>query len=137
MSRKIKFRAYGGTEYSDWQEVMQYDFDIVASDGEIFYGGEAKPEWKLMQFTGLKDKNGKDVYEGDCLGYLTHNGEVELEGEVEWDKDTASFILIARDVRREILNKMTFWNQNSYYNYRDIKSFMVIGNIYENPELLK
>lgn len=69
----------------------------------------------IMQYTGLKDKNGKEIYEGDIVD--TENGIYE----VLWYGEGACF-------RFHILGSL-----ESPLNYDDIK---VIGNIYENPELL-
>lgn len=65
---------------------------------------------ELMQFTGLKDKNGKEIYEGDIVnGYS--------KSTVEYLEDFAGFF------------PMCNWPSN--------KEWEVIGNIHENPELLK
>ena len=79
-----------------------------------------KQHWIWMQFTGLKDKNGKEIYEGD---YLQHaDGEVSV---VEW----LDGCFVVRH----------FWNKKkSDCDFIAAKNlFEIIGNIYENPELLK
>lgn len=75
------------------------------------------------QFTGLKDKNGKEVYEGDVLVGLGDTYHVE------WDKDEARWLLIYYDEHG------TQW-ANSFH-LGDNKDLKIIGNIYENPELLE
>jgi uncharacterized phage protein (TIGR01671 family) len=81
---------------------------------------------EIMQYTGLKDKNGKEIYEGDVvsahgtLGVVTWVNELAL-----WDLDV-------------IINgehgSMTVYSQQNANGYNIQRE--VIGNIYENPELL-
>lgn len=77
----------------------------------------------IEQDTGLKDKNGKRIREGDIvLDY--YDGEDAFI--VEWDKDTASFILTGTDNIASV----------SFDNFYSDKDLEVIDNIHENPELL-
>lgn len=72
----------------------------------------------LMQFTGLKDKNGKEIYEGDIF-QDEEDGSCEF---VEWD------------------NEFGGWSTQAWYSVGEFaqaaERLEVIGNIYENPELL-
>ena len=70
----------------------------------------------IMQYTGLKDKNGKEIYEGDILHYY-FNTDVEWKTIVEWQYHIAGFFMSDGDFHEE---------------HRE-----VIGNIYENPDLLE
>ena len=78
----------------------------------------------IEQYTGLKDKNGQKIYEGDIV-LDCYDGEDTFI--VEWDKDTASFILTDTE---HILNV-------SFDNFYPDKYLEVIGNIHENKELLE
>lgn len=79
------------------------------------------PEVILMQFTGLKDKNGKEIYEGDVLKF--YNGRI---GKITWDNEWC--------VNKYVLEDNSFGYLPEFQFY---KPYEVIGNIYENPELLK
>ena len=79
---------------------------------------------ELMQSTGLRDKNGKEIFEGDILDY---KGRKAL---VRWHGSYASFIYRFVD---ELQNRNTEWKP-LYLAYMKCE---IIGNIYENPELLE
>ena len=79
---------------------------------------------ELMQSTGLKDKNGKEIFEGDILDY---KGRKAL---VRWHGSYASFIYRFVD---ELQKRKTEWKP-LYLAYMKCE---IIGNIYENPELLE
>ena len=128
--REIKFRAF----FKGLNEVESFSFENISSKmcynndeiEEIVRCGyhigplgnfEDKEFWKhfsLMQSTGLKDKNGKEIYEGDIIS----GGQ---NYEVFWDNGLAGFLARSSHTQGRELND----------------SFEIIGNIYENPELLK
>jgi hypothetical protein len=102
--REIKFRAWDGKR-------MSIDVSLCH---------EGCGNWKdeqLMQYTGLKDKNGKEIYEGDVLKW-----ENDAIGKVEWLHD--GFVVYFPN-----------WNR-AHRRLFGSKKMEVIGNIYENPELL-
>lgn len=76
----------------------------------------------LLQFTGLKDKNGKEIYEGDIIDYFPG----KKYGIIVWDNELAGFCLNVDNLRFS-------WHENNPF----IADYKIIGNIYENPELLK
>lgn len=76
-----------------------------------------------MQCTGLKDKNGKLIYEGDIVKFKTPRTGLHI-GQVKFDADCALFEVRYLDITNN-------WELMDKYNYE------VIGNIYENPALLE
>ena len=85
-------------------------------------------EIELMQSTGLKDKNGKEVFEGDILE-IEDEGEVLGNAKLTWDNEQAVFMIEAISVD-DIAPFHEIVSDESY-------SYRVVGNVYENPELLE
>ena len=85
-------------------------------------------ESTICQCTGLKDKNGKLIWENDVVGfwdtYSTENGQAEMDciGKVVWDDETISF---------QVTNRL------SAESYEVLDECSVIGNIFDNKELLE
>ena len=81
----------------------------------------------VLQFTGLQDKNGKDIYEGDILKYnFPYDGRLKHISPVTYLETQASFGI--KDIYR---------NEIPLYRITANNYFEVVGNIYENPELLE
>lgn len=120
-----KFRAW-----DSWRKRMSVvDRIYIDTEGIRLYDdfGEYWRDFrdvKLMQSTGLKDKNDKEIFEGDILDY---KGRKAL---VRWHGSYASFIYRFVD---ELQNRNTEWKP-LYLAYMKCE---IIGNIYENPELLE
>lgn len=121
--REIKFRAFYefGKEMIYWDEVKNWI---------CLQLNENDPDFHLMQYTGLKDKNGKEIYEGDivkcehaiseiCFGKIGYDGSFNgMTGFYlkSWYSDDRDFMEL-------------------YYNFEP-DNIEVIGNIYEHPELI-
>lgn len=105
--------------FADRLEELELN-DSVMNDNIPVYPDEIK----LMQSTGLKDKNGKEIFEGDIVDYKGRKAVVK------WHGSYASFIYEFVD---ELQKRKTEW-QPLYLSYY---KFEVIGNSLENPELLE
>lgn len=146
MNREIKFKAYievkKGQDYYDDEKVKLIDkkifnvIDIWWFDGEIsnvFVEGEytifaSYCNIKLLQYTGLKDKNNKDVYDGDIVYTF---GEKCI---ISWHKGKWILNKVNKSDYECLLNGCLVKRKNKQY-YSDC--IEVVGNIYENKELLK
>ena len=109
------------------EKKMIYDAEHTYDGDPVSYvtsfGGILKcPDFfDVMQYTGIKDVNSNRIYEKDIVSFCTLNG-TELIGEVKYYEDDASFLIIAEGRYAEHFN-----------NVCDLE---VLGNIYQNKELL-
>ena len=123
--REIKFRAWDNV-----QEVMlsveNIDFrnDLITFNEDDNSLTDTFEMITLMQYTGMKDKNGKEIYEGDIVGILHMRAEVIFED--------GSFRFKWLD---KITKRVRKYNEPMFKNTNIV--FEVIGNIYENKELLE
>ena len=118
MNREIKFRAWDKSCDKMRGENGIKDCFSLRSDGVY------NDDYILMQFTGLKDKNGKEVYEADIV---IHDGE----------KIVVNYGIQSVDAFEGAgFNLWSFYGQK-LGGFRLQSEIEIIGNIYENPELLK
>ena len=135
--REIKFRA--------WDKEKKRWFYFDKRDDKDYYLEWSKYGWRLIyytremdvkyiydfdkvQYTGLKDKNGKEIYEGDIIKW-----DEDWIYVVEWSRDSRSFI--SGFTVEEIKGRDDMIPDHRMYRIEE--SAEVIGNIYENPELIE
>ena len=133
--RNIKFRAFDN-ENKEMLEVENLYFNDISNKVEIkttiYSDYFNENEMILMQYTGLKDKNGKEIYEGDIVQevYKLYKCEGERRGRkyvVKFDEDRCGYTPFACGdgcgcCESEVIS---------------VENAEVIGNIYDNPELLE
>jgi len=126
--REIKFRAWKGDEryMLSWRELKNYQNDIstIKKDYSIFDDGALN----LIQYTGLKDKNGKEIYEGDAL---------RVECFIDRDDGPGD----------DAIALVNFENGSFEADFEGCTEFLccitdsyeteIIGNKFENPEMLE
>lgn len=136
--REISFRVWDGREMRFPPALGEWD----DSDHHHFFTYNKKPS-VMMQFTGLTDKNGEKIYEGDILAIKFHpryysriswKGVPDCIAKVIWD--FSGFRLAAKG--KEDSRYADFHDEKGSYKMFEmsLKHTKVLGNIYENPELL-
>ena len=133
--RNIKFRGKTNAYPSRWVHGYLANKKYINEyDNGDFYFTSIKEE-TIGQYTGLKDKNRKEIYTGDIVK-ITEKKNVSKHkvipmkpviANIEWSEEYLSYILITLSI------KDAFENLADYLEEYDIE---IIGNIYDNPELL-
>lgn len=123
----LRFRAWD----KEFKEMVQVDalvFDEQIIKATYKNGNVVKEDIKnyvLMQSTGLRDKNGKEIFEGDILKVTNLSSWLEV---VSFNNNKAMFV--SKEIKREIEESPLYDLFNT-----DIFEVEIIGNIYTNPEL--
>lgn len=137
MGREIKFRAWNkkDSQMINWFTLIQSAWNTFRGNTPLSLIYEIlvarKDDFNVMQYTGLKDKKGKEIYEGDIINVYDWGIAIKkhlITAEIIWDDEDHC------------------WNWKSIFGismceseidlYDRWRNIEVIGNIYENPDLL-
>lgn len=129
MHREIKFRAWDGDYMILWDSLMEYNGQEI-SEGVLVgvqNDGSGDSDIKVMQYTGFTDVNLKEYFEGDlCSNNLGTNKETIRE--IRLEKGSWQMVRVKGNSRLPKSIPL-------YERYR--LNMPIVGNIYENPELLE
>ena len=129
--REIKFRVWDEQFKRMSKKPEQIRLNIANGNVHGSRSGGNVETWKLMQYTGLKDKNGVEIYEGDVIEFSSH-----------WDKHVCavSFNKCKFGFGREIKGELGINDDCdlvSFMSGSGCNGYTVIGNIHQHPELLE
>lgn len=145
MNREFEFRAWL-TKYNkmvniySWNIWQEY-FMCSEYDSEFYL-----EETPIMQYTGLKDKNNKEIYEGDVVK-LIHTGiEISADrledlkrfvGIIKYENGIFKIVRTEKSLIKSKYFEMEQKKVSEIFIYSKLYDLEVVGNIYENPELIK
>ena len=145
MNKEIKFRAYNKKEKKMYKCCGFLSGQVIVIDNNKIVGKDEK-EFELMQFTGLLDKLGKEIYEGDIIlfPYITPFGDIDekTDGKIKVVKykygtfgfvTSTDFISIIQSFKKEEGDYIP--NAGNITIYKEFIG-KIIGDIYQNPELI-
>lgn len=127
--REIKFKAVLFGDKNRIVNVDQINFNegpSISFEGS-YHVTQDECRFKLLQYTGLKDKSGKEIYDGYVVEYFDYSNTKQI-GKVVYRMPSYFFEAIFGDEEG---------NQDIQPYLPDSKHYRIIGNIYENPDLLE
>ncbi len=140
MNRIIKFRAWDKLK-NKWRD----DTILLERNGGLYvldrdsYIENCDGEYEIVQFTGILDKNGKEIYEGDIVKILY----------TDWSSCSGCHSSPQEHMNAIALTRVVVWSVQGFYVSHKVDGYAesmepgthgfieVIGNIYENPKLIK
>lgn len=148
-----KYRAWVKEDKEMWPvHAIVFDYEIVwveEPDDENPSGCLCFDNVILMQSTGLKDNNGKEIFEGDILKFRDELEDRDYEGYVDGSTKIDNFVEITKEKTEFTFGDAKYPESSLFYlmeyehsTFEQILEevrfqFEIVGNIYENPELLK
>lgn len=142
MTREIEFRGFDGTkwyygdlEYNKKTNVAR--IHIYEEDGSYCRQYTIVPD-TVGQFTGMRDRNGRKIYEGDVVRRKDSAYGMADTGVVKFDCSLGAFVLESENRGRtyRAVFKKGFSDNDGKCTIEGTYSYELLGNIYENPELL-
>lgn len=129
--REIKFRFWNRKtkQMASWDDMENGTSSRLCSEFEDIRNEENE----IMQYTGLKDKNGKEIYEGDILNSV-HKNQHGTFNKIVSVKENEFYVGNGEYDEETIVGGWLIETEDFFH---ELDSFEIIGNIYENPELLK
>ena len=128
--REIKFRAWDKVD-GIWCSYKIIDGRVYFLDTDTGLWYTKYRDFDLMQYTGVTDINNVEIYEGDIVEISKETSYLKDTAIVKFDKYSASFVLVVKD------DDCGYLSYNFSSHYDKIISYKIIGNIYENKDLLE
>ena len=122
---------YGNFCRGNERQTLHDSIFVYDCETQSFDNYDVIPE-TVGQCTGLKDKNGKWIFEGDIL----HDKESNFIGTIKFNDVIASFVVVINDTT-PIFYHWSWLNKGDVTRNKILKNTEVIGNIHDNPELLE
>jgi hypothetical protein len=134
MNRELKFRVWDNLK-KEWLKNKVYHFNLFCNESGVgeFRLNQHPEGFTIQQYTGLKDKNGKEIYEGDFVKYNPDDRTIEREGIIEWSNYYHGWAIRDKQCYPES-NYGVFSLASPFMSFNDVE---IICHIFENPELLK
>ncbi len=132
--REIKYKTWDRIDKS-WVKAKDLSdpttLKVRSTEDGFRFLNKSESDFDFVQFTGLHDKNGKEIHEGDVVRIEFSSYVPNKDHVVEYNTESASFI--GRMIEKK---EHSGYHQDREYDFFSHTNCEVIGNIYENPELL-
>jgi uncharacterized phage protein (TIGR01671 family) len=140
--KEMKYPGWEDNEYVRYEDdttMQKAGYFLLNQQGKLFCNdGIVLDDWndsyKIMFFTGRKDKNGKEIYNGDIVKWETHY--------YDWNKPDGEENIPITRISHIVWRNVGFWVEEEHFGWEGESMWKwdeleVIGNIYENEKLLK
>lgn len=147
MSREIKFRVWDKKKMWEVTSILWVNgkfFEFGLGDGETAVGEFDTNQMILMQFTGLKDRNGKEIFEGDVIKTAEDDAAEIIFRNGSFGVEVLRSFSMGENGEESDLQFIPLSDENLGMGFKETKdipemyyAIEVIGNVHENPELVK